>query len=137
MANHLRGGEGGRGIRVAHLERNARYVCIPILALMALNITYILGAGASHGALPTVKEMDAAIAAQLTWLKGLKAHGKIVLDDAYSSDLNAFAARAKEYGTFDTYARSLFLLEEKEVLKLLKVHLSFFFAFELFHDCPT
>ena len=104
---------------------------------MALNITYILGAGASHGALPTVKEMDAAIAAQLTWLKGLKAHGKIVLDDAYSSDLNAFAARAKEYGTFDTYARSLFLLEEKEELKLLKVHLSFFFAFELFHDSPT
>lgn len=104
---------------------------------MALNITYILGAGASHGALPTVSEMDAAVAAQLTWLEDLNKAGTIDLDDEYWSHLNFFAERAKEYGTFDTYARSLFILEEKEELKLLKLHLSFFFAFELFHESPA
>ena len=104
---------------------------------MALNITYILGAGASHGALPIVNEMDAAVASQLTWLERLKSEGKIVFDDSYWSHMNFFAARAKEYGTFDTYARSLYLLDEKDELKLLKLHLSFFFAFELFHDSPS
>jgi hypothetical protein len=97
------------------------------------NITYILGAGASHQALPVVREMTAAIESQLQWLQNeIPVDLKEANPDKYSDVLREYCKKAKEYGTFDTYARSLYLLGENDELNSLKYHLSIFFAMEIY-----
>lgn len=100
------------------------------------NITYLLGAGASANALPTVKKTDISdciIDALRNTAKDLK---KLNVDKKYNSiitelfdNLNWLADSSEPYKTPDTYAKFLYL-KHSEGLSKLKNTLSAFFIIE-------
>src|SRR5690606_8893978 len=95
------------------------------------NVVYWIGAGASYNALPIVDEMALAMQAQSFYLKNTKA--SIIKDlnthkvKKYTEYLEQMGIWSKAYGTIDTYARSLYLLNKPAELGTLKLHLGMFF----------
>ncbi|MBL7981546.1 MAG: hypothetical protein JNL52_07015 [Flavobacteriales bacterium] len=98
-------------------------------------VVYLLGAGASANALPIVSLMPDALRAQVPRLR-LYFSDRPEVSNAlskYEMELNNLARLSIDYGTLDTYARSLFLLGSKSAeLASLKLHLSMFFLLEPF-----
>lgn len=98
-------------------------------------IVYLLGAGASKNALPIVTEMPEAFSAQ--WQRLRVWNDRSTLGhlngnslDRYSAYLERMATWSRQYGTIDTYARSLFIRGEHQALDELKLHLTLFFVIE-------
>lgn len=99
------------------------------------NVVYLIGAGASARALPTVKEMPSALLTHSTCVErrfSKEYGGEVDIRYArrYKDFMNRMAKWSKEYGTIDTYARSLFLLNRTHELNELKLHLSMYFMLE-------
>lgn len=112
-------------------------------------ITYLLGAGASYYSCPILEnqaEMMIAIAnLELTKLSKKQSSNRNVTILSYGFNkpevdtipddnklkilwyIGYFGKKAIEYNTIDTYARKLFLNDEKEELSLLKMSVSVFF----------
>lgn len=95
-------------------------------------VVYWLGAGASRHALPIVNDMPAAFEAQAKFIELVKFDPPINREHIkhYSGYLQRMARWAKQFGTIDTYARSLYLLGQNEALAQLKLHLSLYFTIE-------
>jgi hypothetical protein len=103
-----------------------------MLSDCGVQIVYWLGAGASAKALPVVSEMPEALRTQCRRIAHV-ADGGINYPDAlrrYDAKLHNLAELSIAYGSLDTYARSLYLLEKRELLADLKLHLSLFFYLE-------
>jgi len=106
-------------------------------------VTYILGAGASAHALPTVKKSEASeglsdmmrfMAHLLEANMDISAEHGIFIQDIVK-DFKWLADSSDEYGTVDTFAKSLFLHQKWTELKRLKFLLSFYFTIEqLVHE---
>lgn len=103
-----------------------------------LNITYLLGAGASAKALPLVKKTDEVDSIPQRLVHFKKQLEK--LSGSYSSDHKSFvddlkdkllwlSEKTMEFGTPDTYAKFLYL-KDKENLRLLKRTLATYFVFD-------
>lgn len=101
-------------------------------------VTYILGAGASANALPTVKKTDCNSGLSDTmrelanWLeehKEISAEHGIFIQEIIR-DFRWLADNSDEYGTVDTFAKSLYLHQKWDELKRLKFLLSFYFTIE-------
>jgi hypothetical protein len=93
---------------------------------MSAKVTYLFGAGASHGVLPVVKEFNDAFAAfSQTMHKEFS-----VLQAPVTHDLSAFANEVANHSSIDTYARILFLKGDFDKLRRLKFFLSLFFYVE-------
>lgn len=98
----------------------------------ARKVAYWIGAGASARALPVVGQMPFAFQEQA---RALYPHGndsfriRLVEFEAerYWKYLFKMADWSKEYGTIDTYARSLYLLKKDRELAELKMYLGMFF----------
>lgn len=107
-----------------------------------VKVTYILGAGASANALPTVKKTNVSNGLTDTmrelaeWLDNNQniapEHGIYIQD--ISRDLKSFADSSDKFGTVDTYAKFLYLHQKSNDLIRLKFLISFYFIIEqLFH----
>jgi hypothetical protein len=93
-------------------------------------VVYWLGAGASANALPTVKAMPQALSHQADQIRRIYGPDDQIRDElnAYEKKLKELAALSISYGSLDTYARSLYLHEDKaDELAELKLHLSMYF----------
>lgn len=107
-----------------------------------VNVTYLLGAGASFNALPIIsgtgtgKGINQFATALRDFISYLKSADKIRFDDPSNQYLSRIiqklefvAGGTDRFGTPDTYAKFLFLNQRKE-LRQLKEALSFYFACE-------
>jgi len=100
---------------------------------MVKNITYLLGAGASYKAYPILSEQGEKMIELVQIFKKLKENGSFKGNESFKDlerifdDMEHFGKKAKEFGTIDTYARKLFLNDNRELEKL-KVAVSLFFT---------
>ncbi len=100
---------------------------------MAKNITYLLGAGASYNAYPILSEQGEKMIELAQTFKKLKNDGNFNENESLKymerifEDMDYFGKKAKEFGTIDTYARKLYLNDNRELGKL-KVAVSLFFT---------
>ena len=101
---------------------------------MEKNITYLLGAGASYYACPILSELgNKMIEMSEIYFKlknnGAFSHNKNIssMDNSYK-DMKKFGEKAKLFGTIDTYARNLYLNNNKSELSELKLTVSLFFT---------
>lgn len=103
-------------------------------------ITYLLGAGASAKALPTVKATDTTNGVSNTLkifadsLKNFKANDNLLYQEYINNlilDLNWLAENSDKFGTTDTFAKFLYLQKRQELPRLKKT-LSFYFSYEQF-----
>ncbi|MCB0737711.1 MAG: hypothetical protein KDC92_09375 [Bacteroidetes bacterium] len=87
--------------------------------------TYYLGAGASYNALPILNELSDKM---MSLRSLLRQHGVSLSQSSMDlvESIYEFGSRAKEFGTIDTYARKLWLIEEFKELSKLKLCLSAF-----------
>lgn len=100
-------------------------------------VTYLLGAGASAKALPTVKATlttEGLSESLKTFADNIKANNSVdVLHkdfiDKISDDLYWVAHNSLKFGTPDTFAKFLFL-QDRQSLPRLKKALSFYFTVE-------
>lgn len=109
-------------------------------------VVYWLGAGASAHALPVVTEMPAAFRTLAHRIVDgvdpvVRQFPKTKEMERFSAYLNNMAEWSEQFGTIDTYARSLFLRKERELLAELKLHLGMYFLLEqalhLKHERPA
>ena len=102
-------------------------------------ISYILGAGASAKALPTVKATDTTKGVSNTLKVFAQKLGNFettnVLHKQYINnlvtDLNWLAENSDKFGTTDTFAKFLYLQNREELPRLKKI-LYFYFMYEQF-----
>jgi len=99
-------------------------------------VVYWIGASASWNALPVVEEMAPALEAQASYLQqgsGMPQCRHAIRQfglKGYLTYLRRMASWSREYGTIDTYARSLFLLDRTKELAVLKLHIAMYFILE-------
>lgn len=98
-----------------------------------INITYFLGAGASDPMLPTVKSLPGAINDMVSVL-AVFPYADYQLRNQLIESLKKISEEARRYNTIDTYAKKLFLNEEKEKLRELKVTLQLCFLYWQFYN---
>lgn len=114
---------------------------------MQTSVTYLLGAGASAQALPTVEKLPErlnAIAALIEsdWKMSDKEIFQVNGDFSYSvieslaGDLRWLAETSSEHASVDTFAKKLYLIKDLPGLKRLKVALTIFFILEEAHKPP-
>ncbi len=109
-----------------------------------INVTYLLGAGASAKALPLVKGIkkqergtpEAAVLGLSERFREFVDEFNEPIDPTYKNDIDGikenllyFADKAEEFGTIDTYAKFLFNRQDDQY-KTLKKALCFFFVIE-------
>lgn len=101
------------------------------------NVTYLIGAGASYNAIPTVESLNDSIKLFMDMM--LKFDFKYVskINDFYKINPKSIVEKfrfvvqeALNHRTVDTYAKKLFLQKRTEELNDLKAFLSLYFAFE-------
>ncbi|WP_405606081.1 hypothetical protein [Polaribacter sp. Asnod1-A03] len=104
-----------------------------------LNITYLFGAGSSFNSVPIWNKQGETMILIGEWVnslilnvelnrdKDLKVLFKNSTIKRTGDKLIELGYKALEFGTLDIYARSLFLLDEKEKLNNLKYHLRVYF----------
>jgi hypothetical protein len=106
---------------------------------MSKNITYLIGAGASAYALPTIKEIDKRLIQFRDFLKDYIYSRKRNLvtntlplgADELLENLNWLIENTNNHFTIDTFARKLFAISSKHhQLRILKLVLSTFFLYE-------
>lgn len=101
---------------------------------MQKNITYLLGAGASYNACPILSEQGEKMIELSNIYFNLKDEGAITVNENSSfmdksyKDMKFFGEKAKLFGTIDTYAKNLYLNENKSELSKLKLTISLFFT---------
>ena len=105
---------------------------------MATNVTFLLGAGASFEALPTIKTLTKEIGDLGIKLKGLshepfKNHSQVV---KFANDLIWLHDTAKNHLTIDTLAKKMYLRGDLLNLEKLKRTLSLFFAYRQLSNKP-
>jgi hypothetical protein len=101
------------------------------------NVTYLLGAGASYHALPIVNELSDQM---YHWANKIaESDFDINFKEQQCDIFRKYGSQHNDFGTIDTYARSLFLQGDKvKELSDLKMYLSLFFLLEQFRsDKPT
>lgn len=105
-----------------------------IVDIMAKNITYYLGAGASRNAIPIWKEQsEAMISLANTHLghdrfKTEKNSDGITDEQKMLWDIGYFGFQGERFGTVDTYAKKLVLNNSETELNRLKLSVSSFFT---------
>jgi len=103
---------------------------------MSNRITYLLGAGASYQACPVWKEQgEKMIAIANKFLPNDKKNFENIRPIDLSEqqtillDIGYFGNKALEYGTIDTYAKKLYLSDDRErELQRIKLAVSVFFT---------
>lgn len=110
-----------------------------------VNITYFLGAGASSDRLPMVQNMPEKIMELSSMINSRRlsvryplppnigTNPQSIINELLQS-LNWIAEEAKNYNTIDTYAKKLFLQNEKKKLNELKVTLAICFLYWQYYD---
>lgn len=110
-----------------------------VFATSEYKVTYLLGAGASAKALPTVKEtkVTTGMAARLKFIASNRTADTSInlahkdFTTKMAEDLNWIADNSLKFGTPDTFAKFLYL-QERDSLDRLKNALSFYFTVEQF-----
>lgn len=118
------------------VQFNAKEIKKKIL-ICSMNVTYLLGAGASAEALPIVnqlklqdgREIEGMSTAFVRVANAIRNNSVESENNAYRENkiisLNHLAESAKQFETIDTYAKFLYL-KDAEALKVLKDTLIFF-----------
>lgn len=101
-----------------------------MIDLEGKQVVYWIGAGASAKALPIVDQMPTAFDLHMKKIPNFRQKSRA----EYGDYLKRLGKRCQQFGTVDTYARSLFLQNDHEALNELKLHLSMFFLLEQFLD---
>jgi hypothetical protein len=101
-----------------------------------INLTYLLGAGASFGYVPTGKEievyLDDFIASLLSFPENLYNEHDFPVKDMclrLKTSLLSLRLDIKKHASFDTYVRKLWLAQDDFAISLTKKDLSIFFAY--------
>lgn len=92
-----------------------------------MNITYLLGAGASYNAVPIVGEIEFAFKELAERFKEYKLSKGLEIDDSFYVLMMEAFRETSIYGTIDTYAKKLSLTNDKRLSKI-KTVLSLFFT---------
>src|ERR1700733_3886271 len=112
-----------------------------------MNITYLLGAGASANAIPTVENMPQAINNTIGTLKQFNTHNVIQEEGIVKKlvqgaethteelkpileDLEWLYHQSLKHASIDTAAKKFFILDDKNSLRKLKKSISLFFLFQ-------
>jgi hypothetical protein len=98
-------------------------------------ISYLFGAGASCEVLPLVDDIPGRMQAMCLRLQGYSDQIDAKLQTelkALITDIKELSGEAADHASIDTYARKLFLIQNKEKLVWLKKVLTFYFLLEQF-----
>ena len=102
-----------------------------------MKVTYYLGAGASHDAIPIVGELEKAFGELKSWINytnstnRLQRYRSVETKETYAllnALLDTAIFNAKLYGTIDTFAKKLTIGKNEQDLAMLKAALSYFFS---------
>src|SRR5687767_13078953 len=101
------------------------------------NITYLLGAGASAQAIPTVYRMKSRMKQMIDVLTGMvrgnNFHGRESVAKKFVTDLKEMYEDSARHATFDTYMRRLYLTNSRNYDRY-KLLLSAYLSLEHIYD---
>jgi hypothetical protein len=113
---------------------------LTIKSIMA-EITYLLGAGASCGALPVVSDMENKITLTIDWLNDMRYNFNVLQESRFQKIINDLGflrdnCDTKKNFSIDTYAKKLKLSGEDKTYNRVRNALSLYFTIEQKHYSP-